>query len=132
MSDPDALAAALGQAYAEYHGSRYTLQQRVLWQGPWKFVFNGFDFDELYNLDDDPHELDNLADRSEHEPRMKAMMAEMWRIMHTTGEPLAPGNALFRPCASPSSAPMPGWRRARATRSALATEGGAGSVIETA
>ena len=36
-----------GPAYAENHGSRYRLTQRILWDGCWKFVFNGFDFDEL-------------------------------------------------------------------------------------
>jgi choline-sulfatase len=62
------------------------MTQRLFWQGDWKFVFNGFDFDELYNLKDDPHELNNLAGEPEHQDRMKQMMAQMWRIMHDTND----------------------------------------------
>ncbi len=29
-----------------YNGTRYLLSQRIAWDGPWKFVHNGFDFDE--------------------------------------------------------------------------------------
>ncbi len=46
--------------YAEYYGGRMIVTQRVVWDGRWKFVFNGFDFDELYDLEDDPLEMTNL------------------------------------------------------------------------
>ena len=46
--------------YAEYEGARFQLTQRILWDGDWKYVFNGFAHDELYNLADDPHEERNL------------------------------------------------------------------------
>jgi len=38
------------------------LPMRALVRGPWKLVLNGLDTDELYNLDRDPHELQNLID----------------------------------------------------------------------
>ena len=62
------------------------MTQRILWQGPWKLVFNGFDYDELYNLDDDPHELRNLGNDAAQQDRMKSMMAEIWRIVHNTDD----------------------------------------------
>jgi len=37
----------------------------VRW-GDWKYVYNSGDVDELYNLNDDPGELTNLADRPEY------------------------------------------------------------------
>ena len=52
----------------------------------WKFVFNGFDFDELYNLADDPWELTNIAALPEHADRVRNMMRGMWRRMHETGD----------------------------------------------
>ncbi|MCA9177555.1 MAG: sulfatase-like hydrolase/transferase [Planctomycetales bacterium] len=72
--------------YAEYHGTRFPLMQRVLWQDGWKLVFNGFDYDELYHLEADPAELHNLADLPEHRERLERMMAEIWRKVRDTGD----------------------------------------------
>lgn len=69
----------LTAGYAEYHGGRYLLTQRVYWEGDWKFIFNGFDFDELYNLKEDPFELHNLALLPEHEERVQYMMYKIWQ-----------------------------------------------------
>lgn len=64
--------------FAEYHGTRFNLTQRVLWDGHWKFVWNGFDYDELYDLSKDPNELKNLIDQKEHEEVVKSMMKKVW------------------------------------------------------
>lgn len=78
--------SAFGQTYAESHGGRFLLTQRILWQHEWKMVFNGFDFDELYNLAEDPLELHNLAAEPRHQERLKSMMREIWRIMRVTND----------------------------------------------
>lgn len=77
------------EAYAEYYGNVYRFSNRVLWGGPWKLVFNHFDMDELYNLDDDPRERINLAALDEHQPRVEAMMRRIWQIMRDTGDVMA-------------------------------------------
>jgi arylsulfatase A-like enzyme len=84
LSGSDEAAPHVG--FAEYHGARYRLSQRVLWQGPWKLVFNGFDFDELYNLDDDPYELHNLAQEAQYASVYRDLMAELWRQVRRTGD----------------------------------------------
>lgn len=84
LRDPG--ASGYDEGYAEYFGSRFRLTQRILWRGDWKFVFNGFDFDELYNLADDPDETRNLAGLAEHADRVKDMMAGIWRRIHETGD----------------------------------------------
>ena len=61
LREPAHVADEWTRGYAEYFGNRHRLTQRVVWDGPWKFVFNGFDFDELYQLDEDPYEMKNLA-----------------------------------------------------------------------
>ena len=61
LRDPVGAAARHDCAYAETSGNRFLMTQRILWQGPWKYVFNGFDYDELYDLATDPDELVNLG-----------------------------------------------------------------------
>jgi arylsulfatase A-like enzyme len=74
------------QGYAEYHGGRLILTQRIVWDGDWKFVFNGFDRDELYHLGDDPHELTNLAARPEHAATCRRLMQRVWSEARRTGD----------------------------------------------
>ncbi|MDF1523556.1 MAG: sulfatase-like hydrolase/transferase, partial [Trueperaceae bacterium] len=47
----DGGAATGGEAFAEFHGQRLRYTQRVLWRDRWKYVFNGFAEDELYDLE---------------------------------------------------------------------------------
>lgn len=84
LRDPAAAGYAAG--YAESEGTRFVLTQRIAWDGDWKFVFNGFDEDELYNLANDPHEMTNLANDPTHRSRVEAMMELIWRRAHATGD----------------------------------------------
>jgi choline-sulfatase len=86
LAQPQAVSPPFETGYAEYHGTRFPLMQRILWQGPWKFIFNGFDFDELYNLQDDPHEMHNRANDPGQQARIESMMAEIWRRVRDTGD----------------------------------------------
>ena len=46
--------------YAEYHGDWYGhYSARMVTDGRWKLVWNLTDLCELYDLDNDPHELRN-------------------------------------------------------------------------
>jgi arylsulfatase A-like enzyme len=74
------------RAFAESFGGRYLLTQRVVWDGDWKLVFNGFDEDELYDLRADPHEMTNLIDVPDQQQRAKSMMALLWARIRDTGD----------------------------------------------
>jgi len=53
--------------YAQYHGDEFGLySQRMVRTDQYKFVYNGPDRNELYDLDADPHELQNLIDHPEY------------------------------------------------------------------
>ncbi|MEP1208116.1 MAG: sulfatase-like hydrolase/transferase [Rhizobiaceae bacterium] len=55
---------AAGRDYllGEYHGLRYLYSQRMLVSDDgWKFIFSPGDRDELYDLNNDPHEMNNLV-----------------------------------------------------------------------
>jgi arylsulfatase A-like enzyme len=86
LSNPDQIPPEFLTGYSEYHGTRFALTQRILWQDGWKFVFNGFDFDELYHLDDDPFEMRNRIDQVDQQPRVEHMMAQIWRRAVETGD----------------------------------------------
>lgn len=72
--------------FGEYHGTRFPLMQRVVWEGDWKFIWNGFDYDELYDLKEDPHEMNNLARCKDLEGRIHAMTDLMWQFIKKTGD----------------------------------------------
>ena len=86
LAAPGTNGDAFSEGYAEYFGSRFSLIQRVLWHGPWKMIFNGFDFDELYNLEDDPAEMNNLAHDEQYQDVIQDLVARIWRVIRDTGD----------------------------------------------
>ena len=56
--------------------------QRSITCGGWKYVYNGFDFDELYDLSSDPDEVVNLAERPEVDARKRELCAQLWAFAH--------------------------------------------------
>jgi arylsulfatase A-like enzyme len=73
-------------AYAEFHGQRFFWTQRIVWTDRLKYVFNGFDFDELYDLDADPHEMHNLALDPAYADLLREMAARMWAHVREIGD----------------------------------------------
>ncbi|MEO6982597.1 MAG: sulfatase-like hydrolase/transferase, partial [Edaphobacter sp.] len=45
----------------QMNGVELYYTQRIVMTKDWKYVYNGFDYDELYDLKKDPHEMHNLA-----------------------------------------------------------------------
>ncbi len=74
------------EAFAECHGQRFFYTQRTLWRDQLKYVFNGFDEDELYDLAADPHELRNLARDPAHAAVARDLAARMWAIIRETDD----------------------------------------------
>ena len=77
-------AGPFTRGFAEYHGGRYRLTQRVIWDGPWKLCWNGFDSDELYNLDDDPYEMNNRIGDDTVDEHLRRLMRYAWRVVRDT------------------------------------------------
>ena len=51
-----------------------------------KYVYNGFDFDELYDLESDPHEMHNLAPDPAYADLLREMARRMWQRTRETGD----------------------------------------------
>ncbi len=60
LRDPD--ADWRDDLVCEFHGLRLPYYQRMLRWRHYKYVYNAADWDELYDLDADPHEMNNRID----------------------------------------------------------------------
>jgi len=76
----------LSEAFAECHGQRFFYTQRTLWRENYKYIFNGFDEDELYDLVSDPYEVHNLAQDSTFQSILEMMAGRMWEIIRQTDD----------------------------------------------
>lgn len=83
---PHASSDTFNTGYAEYFGTRFWISQRVIWDGDWKLIWNGFDFDELYNLADDPGEMHNRIDDPTCRPVVRSLMSQAYRVIQKTDD----------------------------------------------
>ena len=80
------------EVYTQSNGNEIYGIQRAVWDKKWKYVFNAFDFDELYDLENDPHEMKNLLcgiDRpeiSEYADIVRRMCTLMWQFAYDHGD----------------------------------------------
>lgn len=72
--------------YSQFNGVELYYSQRVVQTHDFKYVYNGFDFDELYDLRRDPHELVNLAERPEYDDVKHDLVRKMWRFAGQTSD----------------------------------------------
>ncbi|QLG27609.1 sulfatase-like hydrolase/transferase [Halorarum halophilum] len=74
---------------SEYHGDEFGLYtQRMIHTGDYKYVFNSPDVDELYDLRDDPAELQNLIEHPDFEAVRRDLRERLVDWMHGTDDPL--------------------------------------------
>lgn len=74
------------ELYTQTNGNELYGIQRAVWDKQWKYVFNGFDYDELYDLENDPWELRNLINEEGHQEIIKKYCRKMWRFAKETGD----------------------------------------------
>ncbi len=75
------------EMYTQTNGNEILGTQRAVFDKDWKFVHNTFDFDELYNLKDDPHETVNLLHGlnpvdCKYTPIVKKMQTKLWEFAY--------------------------------------------------
>jgi arylsulfatase A-like enzyme len=69
------------------YGCEFFCTQRIVITDRFKYVFNGFDYDEMYDLECDPHELHNVV-RDEGYAAVRAeLRGKLYELMNRFGDP---------------------------------------------
>ena len=70
-----------------YYGGEYLYTQRIAITDRFKYVFNGFDVDECYDLGEDPEEMRNLVATGEKPSYVNDMRARLYELMDEFSDP---------------------------------------------
>lgn len=79
----------LDEALTVWHGAEFLYSQRMLIRQRYKFVFNGFAMDELYDLEKDPDEIHNVAGDPAYRSALEEMQERLYMAMERCGDSLA-------------------------------------------
>ncbi|MFI3238699.1 MAG: sulfatase-like hydrolase/transferase [Lachnospiraceae bacterium] len=66
--------------FSQTNGNEVYGIQRSVWNKKWKFTYNTFDFDELYDLEHDPMELHNLLPDESYNDIVYEMCKKLWQF----------------------------------------------------
>lgn len=72
--------------FTQTNGNELYGIQRSVFNEDWKYVFNGFDLDELYDLKHDPGETCNLAGDPRYAPVIRELSRALWRFARESGD----------------------------------------------
>ena len=70
-----------------YYGGEFLYTQRMVVTERYKYVFNGFDQDELYDLENDPAELRNQIDNPQFRAPADDLRGRLYMLMDRYGDP---------------------------------------------
>lgn len=74
------------EIYTQTNGNEIYGIQRAVWNKKWKFVYNSFDYDILFDLENDPLELKNVIDVPENKAIVREMWRKLWGFARETGD----------------------------------------------
>ncbi len=85
------------QLLCAYYGGEFLYTQRIAITGRFKYVFNGFDFDEFYDLEKDPEEMHNAVDDPAYRADVDDMRARLYEMMTQFGDPFGDPSSNMSP-----------------------------------
>lgn len=68
------------EIYTQTNGNELYGIQRSVMTKEWKYVYNGFDYDELYHIKEDPEEMNNLINDPQYSGVVRDMCIKMWNF----------------------------------------------------
>jgi len=66
------------EIFTQTNGNENYGIQRAVFDKKYKYVYNGFDYDELYDLENDPNEMTNLINKPEYTPIVRKMWEKIY------------------------------------------------------
>ena len=72
--------------HTQCNGVELYYTQRSVTTRDYKYVFNGFDMDELYDLKKDPHEMTNIVADASYADIKRQMVRRLWKFAHSEGD----------------------------------------------
>jgi choline-sulfatase len=73
------------ELFTQTNGNELYGIQRSVFNKKWKYVLNTFDYDELYDLKNDPKEMHNIIN-DDHDDVIKMICKKMWRFARESGD----------------------------------------------
>jgi len=78
-------------ARGEFHGHQFAYQQRMIRGDRYKLVLNAFDTNEFYDLQEDPHELDNRIGDPEYGAAIERLYDRLMTDLRAENDPFVTG-----------------------------------------
>jgi len=75
------------QILCAYYGGEFLYTQRIAITNRFKYIFNGFDIDEMYDLEHDPGEMRNVAESADYTRYADDMRARLYEMMDRFEDP---------------------------------------------
>ncbi|MCX7016349.1 MAG: sulfatase-like hydrolase/transferase [Candidatus Sumerlaeota bacterium] len=85
--------------HSQFNGVELYYTQRFVQTREYKYVFNGFDFDELYDLKSDPYEMKNVGEEPNYQDIKLDLAKRMWKFAYREKDVI--GNAYFTVALAP-------------------------------
>lgn len=85
--------------HTQMNGVELYYTQRSVTTKEYKYVFNGFDIDEFYDLRNDPYEMLNLTDDPKYLEAKRDLVKRMWRFAYEQNDII--GNKYFTVALAP-------------------------------
>lgn len=76
------------EVYTQTNGNEIYGIQRAVWNKKWKLVYNSFDFDQLFDLENDPLELHNVIEDPNHQEVVKSLWRKIWQFSKEHQDPI--------------------------------------------
>lgn len=74
------------EIYTQTNGNEIYGMQRAVWNKKWKLIHNAFDYDVLFDLENDPLEMHNVINDEKNKSIVRELWKKLWLFSRDTGD----------------------------------------------